>query len=69
MIVGWLNIEKSGYSDIQFADKLLNINGLGLATGTAFGSNMNIYVRMTFAASENTINLGLEKLLAFSKSH
>ena len=52
---------------VKLSNKLLDEYSTGMVPGSVYGDNGNGFLRMTFAASENEIEEGLKRLIAFSK--
>ena len=56
------NVEKTGMTGAEFAKKCLHEVGVAIVPGTAFGKLAKYNVRFSFAASQDNINLALEKI-------
>lgn len=56
------NVEKTGMTGQEFAKKCLHEAGVAIVPGTAFGKLAKYNVRFSFAASQDNINLALEKI-------
>ena len=56
------NVEKTGMTGAEFAKKCLHEAGVAIVPGTAFGKLAKYNVRFSFAASQDNINLALEKI-------
>jgi aspartate/methionine/tyrosine aminotransferase len=56
------NIRRTGKTSQEFADLLLNEFGVACLSGTAFGSFGEGYLRLSYAASLETIEEGLDRI-------
>ncbi len=57
-----VNVERLGTDASKIAIQLLNDTHVATAPGTAFGSSMKQYVRVSLAASEEDIRIGIERI-------
>ena len=64
----FVNIKKTGLSDIEFSEKLLNLYGVATCPGSFFGEGGKGYVRFCFATDEKNIRKGIKKVGKFIKS-
>ncbi len=59
-------IERRGFAnDLEFSEKLLQDAGVALVPGSAFGTEGSI--RISFAASQETLNQAMDRLQAFAE--
>ena len=58
----WINIEKTGASSTEFAERLLKEKQIALVPGAAFGPSGEGYVRMTCVKSWDELREGLARL-------
>ena len=56
------NIKGTGMSGVEFAKKCLHEAGVAIVPGTSFGNLAKDYVRFSFAASRDDINIALDKI-------
>ncbi len=56
------NISGTGMTSQQFTDYLMNSYGVAVVSGTAFGSQGEGFVRMTFAVPDEEIEEGLKRI-------
>ncbi len=56
------DITGTGLSSQEFTDKLVERAGVAVVAGTAFGSQGEGYVRLTYACSDDDIKEGLERI-------
>ncbi len=59
------NVEASGLSSEEFAEKLLYDQHVAVVPGTAFGAAGAGFIRCSYATSLNNINLALSRISAF----
>lgn len=64
----FVDVSGTGKTGAQFASDLYEAKGLAVVPGVAFGPNMNAYIRISFSASEEVIEEGLERLRAFTET-
>ncbi|HPZ09262.1 MAG TPA: pyridoxal phosphate-dependent aminotransferase [Candidatus Eremiobacteraeota bacterium] len=62
----FVNIEKTGMNSVTFADKLLSESLVAVIPGKAFG--MDNYIRLSFAASREALEKGVERIEKFLKT-
>jgi aspartate/methionine/tyrosine aminotransferase len=60
------DISAVGLSSQEFADKLLEEEGVALLPGTDFGANGEGHVRISFATSQENLNEGLSRIKRFA---
>ncbi len=63
-----LDISDFSMSSMEFCKNLVNKSGIVLTPGIAFGTSMNNYVRICFAASIENIDAALESLIKLCKT-
>lgn len=56
------NITRTGMTSKEFADRMLNVAGVAMLSGTSFGKYGEGHVRMSFANSIENINKALERI-------
>ncbi len=56
------NIEETGLSSREFTKYLMEKHGVAVVAGTAFGSNGEGHIRMTFAVPNEVIDEGVERI-------
>ena len=61
----FVDVSETGLSGADFAEKLFRSEGLAVVPGTAFGPNMSDFIRISFSASEEIIENGMERLRRF----
>lgn len=61
----FLNITKTGLSSEEFAMRLLNEEKVAIVPGTAFGSEGDGFLRISYALSEDKIREGLKRIARF----
>ncbi|WP_276122406.1 pyridoxal phosphate-dependent aminotransferase [Pararhizobium qamdonense] len=61
----FVDVSETGLSGSHFAEKLFRSDGLAVVPGTAFGPNMSDFIRISFSASEEIIENGMERLRRF----
>jgi len=61
------NITKTGISSKEFADRLLNENGVATLSGESFGEEGKGYIRLSFANSKQNISEALNRIELFTK--
>lgn len=61
----FIDVSETGLSGSHFAEKLFRSDGLAVVPGTAFGPNMSDFIRISFSASEEIIENGMERLRRF----
>ena len=61
----FVNIQKTGLSDEEFSERLLNEYGVATCPGSFFGDGGVGYVRFCFATDERNIKIGLERVKEF----
>ncbi|MDH3440527.1 MAG: pyridoxal phosphate-dependent aminotransferase [Gammaproteobacteria bacterium] len=58
--LGWLDFRKTGLSQDEIMDRLVNIGGVGLYSGTDFGEQGRGFFRMNIACPRATLEKGLD---------
>ncbi len=61
----WINIKEFGASSEEFCFDLLEEQNMAIVPGSGFGAYGEGYVRMTYAADEETIREGIRRLSVF----
>ena len=61
------NVSKTGISSQEFADRLLNENGVATLSGESFGEEGKGYIRLSFANSKQNISEALNRIELFTK--
>jgi aspartate/methionine/tyrosine aminotransferase len=56
------DIRGTGMTAQQFADYLIEDYGVGVVAGSAFGDRGEGHVRITYAAPDDTIDEGMERM-------
>lgn len=64
----FVNITGTGLTSRQFADRLLEAEHTIVVPGTAFGPAGEGYVRLSYAADEETLRSGMARIAHFVKS-
>ena len=64
----FINIKKTGLGSEEFAERLLNQEGVVVAPGSAFGEQGEGYIRISYATSVETIRKGMERIQKFVES-
>ena len=64
----FLNIQKTGLSSVEFAERLLTEQGVVVAPGDAFGAHGEGFVRISYATSIDNIEKGMDRMEKFVKS-
>ena len=59
------NVERSGLSDREFAERLLEEEGVGVVPGTDFGYAGKGHIRLCYAADEEDIREGIRRIENF----
>lgn len=62
--LAWIDFSKTGMSDKEINDKLVNEAGLGLSPGTIFGDGGSGFMRMNLGTPKKNVMEALEKLKA-----
>lgn len=62
--LAWIDFRKTGMSDKEISDKLVNEAGLGLSPGTIFGDGGSGFMRMNLGTPQKNVMEALEKLKA-----
>lgn len=62
--LAWIDFSKTGMSDKEISDKLVNEAGLGLSPGTIFGDGGSGFMRMNLGTPKKNVMEALEKLKA-----
>ncbi len=62
----FLDFRALGIPSLEICERLLQEAGVGLVPGSAFGAQGEGFVRMTIAASEETIETGLRQILGWT---
>lgn len=65
----FVNLEEVPMSSMDAAEELLKEHGVVVAPGSGFGSAGENYVRISYAADEDTIMTGLEKVELFAREY
>jgi len=60
----WVDIAKTGYSSLEFTDKLLNEAQVAVVPGSAFGPSCDSYIRITCVKAREEIEEGLNRIRA-----
>ena len=63
----FVNVKKTGLSDIEFSERLLSEQGVATCPGSFFGEGGKGYVRFCFATNEKNIREGIKRLGNFIK--
>jgi aspartate/methionine/tyrosine aminotransferase len=61
----FVDVSATDLSGARFAEDLFASEGLAVVPGTAFGPNMRDFIRISFSASEDIIERGMERLGRF----
>jgi len=61
------SIKRTGLGALDFAQKLLKEEKVAVVPGTAFGSNLNDYVRMSYATNFDNLKEGMNRIDNFLK--
>lgn len=64
----FVNIKKTGLYSQEFAERLLDDQGVVVAPGNAFGSEGEGFIRISYATSEDNIRNGMSRIAAFVSS-
>ena len=59
------NITNTGISSQEFANRLLEENGVATVAGESFGKEGSGYIRLSFANSKDNIAEGLNRIESF----
>jgi aminotransferase len=62
------SVEKTGLSDVEFAERLLKEQKVAVVPGSVFGTGGEGHVRCAYAVSRKQLNEALERMDAFLKS-
>ena len=65
----FFNIKKLGMTSEEFAYELLDKEGVVLVPGTGFGEEGEGYIRFTYAADEESLKRGLERIQRFVRGN
>lgn len=60
--LAWIDFSKTGLSDKEISNKLVNEAGLGLSPGTIFGDGGSGFMRMNLGTTQKNVMEALEKL-------
>jgi aminotransferase len=63
------SIKKSGLNCLDFSKKLLMEEKVAVVPGTAFGDELNDYIRISYASSYDNLKEALRRMEAFLKRH
>ena len=63
----FVNVKKTGLSDIEFSERLLSEQGVATCPGSFFGEGGKGYVRFCFATNEKNIREGIKRVGNFIK--
>ena len=63
----FVNVKKTGLSDIEFSERLLSEQGVATCPGSFFGEGGKGYVRFCFATNEKNISKGIKRVGNFIK--
>jgi len=55
-------------SSVEICERLLDEAGVGLVPGSAFGEQGEGFVRMCIAASDEDVEAGLRKIIAWAEA-
>ncbi len=61
----FVNVSATGLCGNRFAEELYRSVGLAVVPGTAFGPNMSDFIRISFSASQDAIENGMQRLRRF----
>ena len=56
------DITGTGYTSQEYTDKLVESAGVAVVAGTAFGSQGEGYIRVTYACSDEDIDEGVNRM-------
>jgi len=65
----WICIKATGMSSMQFTKKLAEEQKVGVMPGPLFGREGEGYIRISFAAPEDKLKIGLERFRDFTIAH
>jgi aspartate/methionine/tyrosine aminotransferase len=64
----FLDFRPLGKSSVEICEKILEEAGVGLVPGSAFGQGGEGFVRMTIAAADEVVEMGIRKILDWAES-
>lgn len=64
----FLDFRPLGMSSVEICERILDEAGVGLVPGSAFGEQGEGFVRMCIAASDEDVEAGLRKIIAWAES-
>ena len=64
----FVNIEKSGLSSLEFAEKLLNEQHVAVAPGITYGEKYDGFIRIAFTVEKEKLKQAVERITAFMKN-
>ena len=59
------SVKKTGLSSLEFAQKLLKEEKVAVVPGTAFGDNLEDYIRISYASSFDNLKEALRRMKKF----
>jgi aminotransferase len=62
------SIEKTGFSDVEFAERLLKEQRVAVVPGSVFGEGGEGHIRCAYAVSRNDLSEALRRMDAFISS-
>ena len=62
-----IDISRFGVPSLELAKRIVDFSGVSFTPGIAFGDEMDGYLRMCFATSNNNIDLAIDVLIQFEK--
>jgi len=63
----FLNFRPLKMTSVEICERILDEAGVGLVPGSAFGSQGEGFVRMTIAASDEDVEAGFRKIIAWAE--
>ena len=64
----FVNIEKSGLTSLEFAEKLLKEQHVAVAPGITYGENYDKFIRIAFTLEKEKLKQAVERISAFMKN-
>ena len=65
----WIDIKGTGMPSMKFTKKLAEEQKVGVMPGPLFGKQGEGHIRISFAAPEDKLKLGLERFRDFIRDH
>ncbi len=63
----FLDLRALKMNDVEMCERILDTKGVGLVPGSAFGDQGEGFIRMSFAASDEEVEMGFRKIVEWAE--